>query len=59
MVTHACHPSNWEVEAGGSGVEGHPQLHNEFETSQGNVRPCLKTDRQQKKQDPVGNFVLS
>lgn len=53
MVTHACHPNTWEVEAGGSGVEGHSQLSNEFEASLGSMRPCLKTDRQQNKQDPV------
>jgi hypothetical protein len=27
MVAHTCNPSNWEVEAGGSLVQGHPGLH--------------------------------
>lgn len=53
MVTYACHLGTWEVEAGGPGVEGHPQLHNEFEASLGSMTPCLETDRSQNKQDLV------
>ena len=29
MVAHTCHPSTWEVEAGGSEVQGHPWTHYE------------------------------
>ena len=42
-MVHICHPSTWEMEAGGSGVQGHPWLHSEFEASLGYMRPCLKT----------------
>lgn len=31
-------PSSWEVEAGGVGIQGHPGLYIEFETSLGYVR---------------------
>lgn len=27
------------------GVQGYPQLHREFEVSQGYMRPCLKTNK--------------
>ena len=27
MVSHIYNPSTWELEAGGSGVQGHPRLH--------------------------------
>lgn len=30
---HTCNPGTEEVEAGGLGVQGHSQIHNEFETS--------------------------
>ena len=40
---HICKPSTWEVEAGGSEVRGHPQLHSEFEASLGYIRASLKT----------------
>lgn len=30
------------METGGSGIEGHPGLHGEFEDSLGYIRPCLK-----------------
>lgn len=36
-----CHPR--EVEVGDRGVQGHPQLHVEFEASLECRRPCLKT----------------
>lgn len=31
VVTHGWNPSTWGVEEGGSGVQGHPQVHTEFE----------------------------
>lgn len=33
MVTHTCDPGTVRVEAGGSVVHGHPQLHIELEVS--------------------------
>lgn len=41
VVAHVCFPSAQEVEAGGSGIRGHPQLHSVFEAGQGYMRPCL------------------
>jgi hypothetical protein len=38
----ACHPydtSNWELEAGGSSVQQHPQLCRRFKASLGYMRP--------------------
>ena len=32
-VVHICSPSTWEVETGGSEVQGHPLLLSEFEAS--------------------------
>lgn len=29
-VAYTCNPGTWEVWAGGSGVQGHSLLHNEF-----------------------------
>lgn len=34
--------SSWKVEAGGCGLQGHPQLPCEFEASLGYLNPCLK-----------------
>lgn len=33
LDTHACNPRMWEMETGGSGVQGQPQLHSEIEDS--------------------------
>ena len=33
VVLYACDPSTWEVETGGSEVQGHPLLLSEFEAS--------------------------
>lgn len=42
-MVHACNLSTWEVDRGGSEVEGHPQLLNEFVASlEYNMRPCYK-----------------
>lgn len=32
---HACHPPTWDAEVRGSGVQGYPLLHVEFEGSWG------------------------
>lgn len=42
VVAYACSPSTWEVEAGMSEVQGHPQQHAKFETSLSYMRPCPK-----------------
>lgn len=42
MLVHICNQNTWEVEAGGSEVQGHPWLHSEFEASLGYVRLCFK-----------------
>lgn len=34
--------NSWKVEAGGCGLQGHPQLRCEFEASLGYLNPCLK-----------------
>lgn len=39
-VVWACNPRMWEVEAGGSRVQGQPPLTREL----GYLRPCLKTE---------------
>lgn len=37
-VAHTCHYSTWEVEAGGSGVQGYPWLQGKFKVSLGYLR---------------------
>jgi hypothetical protein len=49
VVVQASDPSIWEVEARGSGVQGHPWLHIEFEVSLGYTTSCLKKENKQKK----------
>jgi hypothetical protein len=39
MVVHTCNPGTQESR--GSGIQGHPQLHRQFEVSLGYMRPCL------------------
>lgn len=41
MVIHACSPSPWGVEGGGSKVQDHPLIHSEFKTSLGYMRHNL------------------
>lgn len=41
MVVHACNSNIQEVEAGKTGIQGHPQLLSEFETSLRYRRPCV------------------
>lgn len=33
LVAQACHPSSWEVETGGSGVQSHSPLHKNSEAT--------------------------
>lgn len=49
MVAHTVHPITWKVGAGGPRVQGHPQLHTEFQA--GSIRPYLKTNKQQKEKE--------
>lgn len=41
-MTHACDPNTQGMEAGRSGVSGHPRLHSEFKATLGSVRPRLE-----------------
>lgn len=41
-MVHAWNSSTLEVEVAGPEVQGQPQLYNEFNTSVGYIRPCLK-----------------
>ena len=43
-VVHACDPSTWEAETGGSRVRGQPQLLSEALCNL--VRPCFKIKEQ-------------
>lgn len=40
MVAQSCNPSNWEMEARGAGIQGHPHLQIELEVSLTNLRPA-------------------
>ena len=40
MVAHACNPSTWEAETGGSQIHSQPQLLSE--AIHNLVRPCFK-----------------
>lgn len=41
MVVYAYNPRTWEVEAGRSEVQSHPQPHSYFQASLGHVKRCL------------------
>lgn len=41
MVTRACNPSTWEVQAGGSRVQSHRWLYSEFEDSLSPMRELV------------------
>lgn len=47
MSSHTCNSSTWEVETGGSKVQGHFWLPNEFRTSLGYLRAYLKNKNNQ------------
>lgn len=50
VVMNTCQPSAQEVEAGGSGIHGHPHLYSELKGSLGYMRPYLKKIRKKSHQ---------
>lgn len=52
-MIHACNPSTGDVEEGEPGVQGHPQLHSEYESNLRNRRPCL--NKQEKEEAGRGS----
>lgn len=42
MLAYACNPSMKELEAGGPGMQGYPQLYGDFKASLSYMKPCLK-----------------
>lgn len=40
----ACNPSTLAVDAGGLGVQSHPQLHRKFEAILGHMRSCFQNE---------------
>ena len=42
IVTHPCNPSSWEVEAGGSEMEGQSLLYSESKNILVYMKHCLK-----------------
>lgn len=55
MVVLVCRPSIQRVETCQSGAQGHPELQSNFETSLGDMRPCLSKSR---KNEIVSSFYL-
>lgn len=49
IVEHIHNPRTWEVGAGISGVQSHPQLHTEMKTSKGHMRLCPKEGKMKRK----------
>ena len=49
---HTCNRSIRDVDIGGSGVQGHSQLHSEFKVSLGYMKPCIHSGA-----DSVGCLV--
>ena len=52
MWWHTCNPNTCDVEAGGSGVQGQPQLHHEFKAN-------LSCTSQNVRQQKAGSTLLS
>lgn len=46
ILVHPCNPSVWEVDEGGPGVQGRPQLQSKSEAIMGYLRPWLRTCKQ-------------
>lgn len=51
MLVHACNPSTWKVRAGGSRIQGHPEVHCKFEASLGHMKPSPKNQNKTKNQN--------
>lgn len=45
-VAHTCKPSTYDMEAGGSRVQDHPQLHRQIEIILAYMRLSLKTKKE-------------
>lgn len=45
-VAHTCNPCTYDVEVGGSRVQGHPQLHRQVEIILAYTRLSLKTKKE-------------
>lgn len=60
MVVYTCNLSTGKLKqvAGGTEVQGHPCLHNEFKYSLWCVKPCLKTENKNKQDPPLGKHPL-
>lgn len=48
----------WKVEAGGSGIQGNPGLHGEFEAILGYVKPYLKRKQQHNKKQEIHDIHI-
>ena len=42
IEAHICNPRTQEVEVGGSDIQGHSKIHNEFKAMLGYMRSCLQ-----------------
>lgn len=49
--------SIWEVDAGRSGVQGHPQPCSELEVSLGYMRPCLRKPKEKRERKAYVGFL--
>lgn len=49
MVIHVCNPRTWELEAGGSGVQGHPRYISESGTILDDMRPRCRREKREKR----------
>lgn len=53
-VAHSCYLSTQEMEAGGPGVQGLPQLSSKFEAILDYIQLCLKKTHHQQQQKKAG-----
>lgn len=53
-MARACNHSTWEVEEEGSGVRDHSQLNRESEASLDSMRPFLKKEGKEEKEEEGG-----
>lgn len=55
--THVCNATTKELEAGGSGVQDHPQIHTKLDASLGYMGPCHRNTKKKKKPNPNTIFL--